>query len=483
MKKIFLAIFLATLAIGLAACGNGGGKKENKITYAAWNLGNPQDYNIERRMINEFMVQNPGVEVEVIERPKIVDEEGNESDVGWNEFFASRAAIDDMPDVFLVSSVIEVVSNGWIEDVKDLAEADPDFLKVPENIRDSGRLGKGLYGLPSGMFYFGYFINRTVINSTGSGAVIPEYGITFDELLVAAEKNSKPATLGGDGISGIQGVSEIFSWLPAQLDETLGWYTYNEEGYHLDSEAFRVAMAETQKYFGPNKNQYSGYVHETQENTEDLYGSGDAFANGKQSIRFEGSFNIRGWVGGTSDPEHNLYGHDVDFIGTPSVMVNDKKVHRIPTIIDYIGVGKGTKNKELSYKFAKWMGFGVDGYKKRLEIAKNNPEAGAVNFAPLIKDQTLIDAYFELYPTMTEFRKIVETHDDFIVESLHKIVPGYVNSRWDGRYNADMSIANALDAIRNGELSLADALEAGLNRVINEEYQKAKTELDKILNK
>ena len=144
-------------------------------------------------------------------------------------------------------------------------------------------------------------------------------------------------------------------------------------------------MAETQKYFGPNKNQYSGYVHETQENTEDLYGSGDAFANGKQSIRFEGSFNIRGWVGGTSDPEHNLYGHDVDFIGTPSVMVNDKKVHRIPTIIDYIGVGKGTKNKELSYKFAKWMGFGVDGYKKRLEIAKNNPEAGAVNFAPLIK--------------------------------------------------------------------------------------------------
>ena len=53
--------------------------KKNKI-YAAWNLGNPQDYNIERRMINEFMVQNPGVEVEVIERPS-VDEEGNESDV------------------------------------------------------------------------------------------------------------------------------------------------------------------------------------------------------------------------------------------------------------------------------------------------------------------------------------------------------------------------------------------------------------------
>ena len=51
------------------------------------------------------------------------------------------------------------------------------------------------------------------------------------------------------------------------------------------------------------------------------------------------------------------------------------------------------------------MGFGVDGYLKRLEIAEEFPQAGAVNFAPIVQDETLVDAYFELYPTLVEFKK------------------------------------------------------------------------------
>ncbi len=482
MRKILIGVFLLTLPFFLISCGDKK-KDENTITYAAWNLATPQEYNIERRMINAFMLENPGVTVEVIERPKTVNEEGEEQDVSWDEFFSARASINQMPDVFQVNQVTKVVSNEWVEDVTDLAEADEDFMRVPENIRETCYLGGKAYSLPQATFYFGYFINRTVINSTGSGAIIPEYGITYQDLMEAAKKNSRPASLGGDAISGIQGVENIYEWLPAQIDPSLGWYTYNEEGYHLDSDAFRIAMTENQKYFGPNKNEYSSYVYETQENREDLYGTGDVFANGKQSIRWAGSFNIRGWVGGTTNPDHGLYGHDIDFIGTPSYEVDGVKTHRIPVVMDYIGVGKGTKNRELAFKFAKWMGYGVDGFKKRIEIATKNPEAGAVNFPPVVRDQDLIDAYFELYPTMTEYRKIVEEHNDFIVESLHKIVPGYTESRWNGAYDAENNIHNALMMIRGGELSLADALAAGLNTRVNEEYELAKQALDEILNK
>lgn len=494
MKKLFIALILLMLPFALIGCngknGNNGGngnkppveKDEVTITYAAWNLATPQEYNIERRMINAFMIENPGVTVEVIERPKVVDEEGNEQDVAWDEFFATRASVNEMPDVFQVNQVTKVVSQGWVEDVTELAEADEDFMNVPENIRNTCYLGGKAFSLPQAVFYFGYFINRTAINETGSGAIIPEYGITYQDLMAAAKKNSKPAVLGGDAINGIQGVNNIYEWLPAQIDPTLGWYTYNDTGYHLDSDAFRIAMTENQKFFGPNKNEYASYVYETQENREDLYGTGDAFANGKQSIRWGGSFNIRGWVGGTTNPEHGLYGHDIDFIGTPSWEVNGVKTHRIPVVMDYIGVGKGTKHKEIAFKFAKWMGYGADGFRKRIEIATNNPEAGAINFAPVVRDQELLDAYFALYPTMTEYRKIVESHQDFIIESLHKIVPGYTNSRWSGQYDAENTIDNALIKIRNGELALADALAAGLNRRVNEEWDLAKQELDRILN-
>ena len=179
-------------------------KDDVTITYAAWNLATPQEYNIERRMINAFMVENPSVTVEVIERPKVVDEEGNEKDVAWDEFFATRASVNEMPDVFQVNQVTKVVSQGWVEDVTELAEADEDFMNVPENIRNTCYLGGKAFSLPQAVFYFGYFINRTAINETGSGAIIPKYGITYQDLMAAAKKNSKPAVLGGDAINGIK---------------------------------------------------------------------------------------------------------------------------------------------------------------------------------------------------------------------------------------------------------------------------------------
>ena len=36
----------------------------------------------------------------------------------------------------------------------------------------------------------------------------------------------------------------------------------------------------------------------------------------------------------------------------------------------------------------------------------------------MAQDEELIDLYFSLYPSMTEFRKVVEEHKEFINESL-----------------------------------------------------------------
>ena len=98
----------------------------------------------------------------------------------------------------------------------------------------------------------------------------------------------------------------------------------------------------------------------------------------------------------------------------------------------------------------------------------------------MISDQTLIDAFFDLYPTLTEFEKIVTQHQDFIVESLAKTVPGYISVRWTGAYNAETTMYALFNMIRDGQISLADALEAGLNTIANNEYTTAKAQLDAI---
>jgi multiple sugar transport system substrate-binding protein len=497
MKKIFLLFSMLTLSIMLFACGQETVESEIPtetdtvdtipsqdmvtITYAAWNLGNESDNGIERRMIQAFMEKYPYINVEVIERPRIADEEGNETDVQWDEFFATQASIGKMPDVFQSDSVIKAVLNGWAEELTSVASLDTEYLEIAADIRNASTFQNRVFALPQAMFYMGYFINRTAIGRSSSGAIIPEYGITFSDLMAAAEINSRQPVLGGDGIAGIDGVYDIVGWLPAQFDSSLGWFTYNEEGFHFDSLSFRLAIDEVKKYYGSSRLEYSSFVLEAQDNVDDRYGVGSVFENGKQSIKWGGSFNLRNWLAMTLNPESGLFGADIDFIGTPSVDTDGVNVHRIPIILDYIAVGQGTKNLNEAYLFAKWMGFGKDGYLKRLEIAENNPEAGAVNFAPILQDSELLDQYFELYPTLIEYEKIVRNHQDFIIESIHKSVPGYVNVRWQGQYDANRNMSQAFDDIIKGNLELADALQAGLNTLANQYFNEVKNQLNQAL--
>ena len=496
MKKIFFTVLLVAIALTVVGCKK---DEDNRtvIRYAAWNLGNEADNNIERRMIKAFEEENPDVRIDIIERPKVVDEEGNESDQSWDAFFNAQAAIKKMPDVFQVDSVVKAITNEWITDVTEYASNDEEFNKVPVDIRESAKFGDKIFALPQATFYFGFFINRTVIEQKSpSGAITPEYGITFDDLMAAAKKNAKEPVSGGDGIVGIDGVGNLFQWLPAQYDSSLNWYTFNDNGYNLNSDAFKTAMTTQQAYFGANATTHKEYVLESTSayygqtendfwSPENRYGTGSAFENGKQAIKWEASYNLRNWIAATQDTETTmpgLYGADIDFIGTPSVIIDGEKVQKIPVVIDYIGVGKGTKYPELAYKFAKWMGFGIDGYTKRLDIAEEFPEAGAVNFAPIVQDDDLVNKYFDLYPTLTEFKKIVTSHDSFIIESLHKVVPGYADARWNGKYSEEKTIGKILDEISEGIVNLNDVA-ANLNTLVNKIYEDANKQLEEALKR
>ena len=479
----------------LAACG---GTNPNQITlrYAGWNLGTETSNNIERQMLAAYEEDNPNVNIEIIERPFKVDEEtGQEVSTDWNEFFATQAAINTLPDVYMIADLTGFTAQGWTEEVTDLFTADEDFNKLPAYVRASASFNNRYFAVPQSLFYFGFFINRTAINRVGPRAVMPTYGMTYEALMSAAEKNSKTPIQGGDGIIGISGLGDLVNWLPAQLDPDLGWFTFNEEtGYHLDSPAFATAIAEQSKYYGAGKAAYGSYVLDSLDPSQysDYFGaSTNIFETGNQSIRYEGSYSMRDWHTRSLDPNDSLFGADIDFIGTPSWNVAGVgNVNKIPVVVDYLAVGKGTQHREEAYKLSRWMGFSVDGYAKRLELSKADPTRAALNFTPMIPQADLVEEFFDLYPNMTEFRKIVEDHEDFIIESLGKNVPGYWNSRGNALFDTvmvegverDRNVGQAISDVVVGNLSLADALQKGLNTVVNQQWQDAKEALDTYLN-
>ena len=488
------------LVLLLSACGGGSTNSSNSdqitLRYAGWNLGSAEQNNIERQMLAAYEALNPNINIDIIERPFKIDEEtGEEVSASWDEFFATQAAIDQLPDVYMIYNLAGFTAQGWTEEVTDLFMADADYASIPADIRASAAFNNRYFAIPQTLFYFGFFINRTAINRVGPRAVMPTYGMTYEALMEAAELNSKAPLQGGDGIIGISGLNNLVNWLPAQLDPSLGWFTFNEDtGYHLDSPAFATAVNEQLKYYGPGKATYGSYVLDSLDPARyaDYFGaSQNIFETGNQSIRFEGSYAMRDWHTRSLDANDPLYGADIDFIGTPSWNVEGVgNVNKIPVVVDYLAVGKGTDHREAAYDLSRWMGFSTEGYAKRLELAAADPVRAALNFTPMIPQEDLVEGFFNLYPNMTEFRKIVEEHQDFILESLGKNVPGYWNSRANAAFDTviidgtetDRTVGQAIDDITAGRLTLADALQKGLNTIVNEQWITSKEALDSYLN-
>lgn len=491
MRRLALFISIFSIIFILGACGNTNGTDEPGddldivLRYAGWNLGTEEAYNIERRLLEAFTEANPGVRVEIVERPRIPsgDNPEVEVDMNWDEMLASMAATGNLPDVYMYATVPVAVLNGWAEDMTDIMLADDELANVPEDIATAAVYNGRYFGIPQSNYYFGYFVNQTLFDNANLNP--PEFGISFDDLLDLAEDVATYPD-DGTGIVGFEGVARFFEWLPAQYDDSLGWYTFNEQGFNLDSDAFADAMAFQQKFYQENRSVIYPYVWEASSVEQKVAwyseGDGSQWSKGRHAIRWGGTYDLGWMVPELNDEELGIYGDEIDFIGTPIIVDG---VQRIPVVLDYLVVGQGTDHPELSYKLAKWMGFGREGYLKRIEIAKTYPEAGTLNFAPLQQTEELLDSYFETLPsgTFEGYRKVIG-HDSFIIEGL-KTVPGYVQARWTGTYGTiageSYTIATLLDGIRDNRVLLAD-VSTQLNDRVNLIYQQARTELINRLN-
>lgn len=97
-------------------------------------------------------------------------------------------------------------------------------------------------------------------------------------------------------------------------------------------------------------------------------------------------------------------------------------------------VSKTTSNLEAAYDFARWMTFSTEAYAKEAELA------GAMGSAP--KMPVSVDAAsLELYKQFVDVPGILtalDNLDNSMVESLAKLVPGYINARWEGKPGIDV---------------------------------------------
>ncbi|MCM3718137.1 ABC transporter substrate-binding protein [Fictibacillus phosphorivorans] len=454
MKRLkFLASLLTiVMLLGCNASKEGGKANEdnaNKVTisYASWGVGTEKEQNIQRKMIKEFEKKYPNIKV------KIVESIPNDK---WNDGLAAAASAKAMPDVFNLSDIPTAVANDWVLDVADLAKDDEDYAKVPEVVRDAAAYGDAIYALPAGQQFLGYFVNKDLFNEANLDA--PEHGVSINQFVDSV----KNMTNISKGQIGTNNPLAILDWYPAAVSDSLGWYTYTEEGYHLDSKEF-ISGLNLAKSITTNNHAYESLTDEQKGNFNGSH-PGEVWASGGLGLVWDGTWAIPAYA-------ENL-DFDYDFIGIPG--------GRTVVANDYIGISKTTKHAKEAFLFTKWMTFGKEGYLKQIDLVAK--EGKALNGVPLTTDKEVLDAYFEIQD-LPGIRKAYENLDNAIIEPV-KPVPGYVQSRWEAptgvkiKDHPNANMHQLLEASVKGEIKIEDYI-SEMNKLANQKYKEANEAIGK----
>lgn len=429
------------------------------IEYFGW-IGTEEEADMNYCLLQHFQAKYPNVTVKTT-IPQNYDEE-----------IESRAAAGKLPDVFPIFNIPTNVVKGYIEDITSEFNKDADSKLINQSIADSMKINGKVYTVPSALQFMGLIQNADLVESVNLSPL--SYGYSMEDLEKVLAATTTDKTKGVNNL-------DIAKWYTMTVDEKQGFYTFNGERFDFSSDEFADGMNKAITFAS------KGYVGAKNvmgsDNFNAFFGLNDdddaniPWRDGRIALNYDGTW---------ADMANVDY--SADFIGLPE--------GRVVLVADYFAVGKGTKNKDMAFKLAQFMGYGLEGVKARLAIDEATKELDRkVPFQgiPLIDDADVIKKYKALkedFPNMlAAYEAFVENPSIGAVEGL-KEVPGFNQAVYigtgfgacttlNGEKSEDCKAQDIFDGIRRGELKLSDYADR-LTTLANEAHTKA---LEEIKNK
>lgn len=349
MKKL-LFVFVV-LSLLLAACGGGttptakapatgdepAVTTAGKVELRVWGHQAPAFNEADQKIFEAFMAENPNVTIKYETFP-------------WDVFIQTiqtSLPAGNTADVILIpgGSTCRYALGGQLlevpADVMTLAQAEEIFYAAPLG----GQTCNGkLYGFPAefNLEYGGAYVNPALFAE--AGLPYPPQWKTWDEMVADAQKLTK---VGSDGVMTVAGLhytnnDQIFTYFLAGILEQGGNY-FAEDGKHFNFNS-PEAIATIQKLM--DMAQKDKVVDPIIFNAESEW-VGESFAQGHNAIGVLGS-----WYAG--DAKLAYPDLKFDYVSLPPLMGNAHKFSSVGGW-GYV-VGKSTKNPELAWKLAAYLG-------------------------------------------------------------------------------------------------------------------------------
>ena len=319
----------------------------------------------------------------------------------YNTTLNTLVSNGNAPDCIMYSDADFALSNMLLADISEYWNADPETQNLADTVNSAG-LGTfqtgGRYGVPVKFFPGVMYVDRNVLETLNVD--VPGMDWTWSEMIQLIKDCTVLDSPDGMAYYGLGVLNRLDSYYGiAASQDIIGEFGYNGKTFDLS-----VWAVGEQDFAALKLGGYVAPVAETPE-MEDWAGDWEKWfgATGHVAMFSEAFWTYQGTWATEAFNDLNL---DIIPYVVPAVSEQDASSdhHSIATI-DFGGVTTGTDYPREAYELLKFMSFGVDGWKTRLEAYNDETITNASGLAlkydvmpaPITKDAEIWDSYIAMY--------------------------------------------------------------------------------------
>lgn len=343
-----------------------------ELTYANWG----DDPNVNQALADAFMEKYPNITVYIV----------NMNAFTYQDDFTVMAQSGMLPDCFMVMDEIGWTLNGWLMDITELYDNDPDTQKVFDYVKNLGVYDGVRTMFPSNALPNIAFLNKDYFDTYNEP--LPSYDWTFDQAIETATRLSHPEDMHyGLGKATMFNLDILPDYADVIKNGQRGYYGYKDgEGYLFDQDWIDMVNLRNQLHV------QGVYDVATGEEKEAALGDSGAWLPqaGYTAINLDHFWSY-----------DELKSSTADMIPYPFPKNADGKV---PVSSDVVGISAQTQYPREAYELAKWLTFSPEGWDVKVQAYIDNdtipdklpnveiPQETKEKFYTAYKDKDGIDA-------------------------------------------------------------------------------------------
>lgn len=419
MRKKLLATLLAmSMTIGLVGCGGGSDKKvvdsgkikmtneteeveidgitynkatdltddEIELTYFHFDQDETVQY-----LADRFMEIYPNIKVNAVYE-----------NVGtYNDTLLTLVSNGDTPDVIMYSDADFALSNALLADITELWNSDPETKQVASTINDCGIGCFGTehrFAVPVKFFPGVMYIDLNVLKKLNVEA--PSRNWTWEDMIQLIKDCTVLDSEDGMAYYGCGYYNRLDSYYGIAAAQTVQG-EFGFDGTDFDLSAWAVG----EQQFAELKQ--GGYIAPQKETVamETWMGDFEAWCGASSHVAL---FTEAFWTyqGTWATEEWKQYDMDIIPYVVPAVSEEDAKAdHHTIATIDFGGLTTACQYPREAYELLKFMSFGIDGWKTRIQLYNDGTQTNASNLAlkydvmpaPITTDEEVWEQYIQMY--------------------------------------------------------------------------------------